>query len=147
MSFLQCSIFQDTFLGERLLFLGILLGPTKKTTELFCFLSQTRLAPLQVSKYFKEANMFLVILPNTSGYNSKESIYCNAQYGPTFGQGHDIYIGENLQNCYTNFLYSFSHPTIPASNYTKPEGKTYFCGSHKFVPSDLEVFRITFDDS
>jgi len=89
------------------------------------------------------ANTEPVILPNTSGYNSKESIYCNAQYGPTFGQGHDIYIGENLQNCYTNFLYSFSHPTIPASFYTKPEAKNYFCGSHKFVPSELEVYQIT----
>nr|XP_058971550.1 uncharacterized protein LOC131797909 [Pocillopora verrucosa] len=90
---------------------------------------------------------FIFSLYNVKGYNPvKLTQYRNQQYamyrcntyGPTFGNGHDIYISDgsgNNQNSYTRCGYT----------YTIPSGYSYgdcgfFTGGSNFSPTDVEVF-------
>ena len=90
---------------------------------------------------------FIFSLYNVKGYNPvKLTQYQNQQYamyrcntyGPTFGNGHDIYTSDdfgNNQNSYTRC----------GSTYTAPKGYStgdcgfFYRGSH-FSPTDVEVF-------
>ena len=67
------------------------------------------------------------------------AIYKNSGYGPTFGNGWDIYIANNANsntNSYANF----------GSYYSVPSGvqdrKTILAGSYKFTPDEVEVFYL-----
>ena len=62
---------------------------------------------------------------------------CNTR-GPTFGNGHDIYISDgsgNNQNSYTRCGYTY---TIPSGYSTGDCG--FFTEGFNFSPTDVEVF-------
>ena len=90
---------------------------------------------------------FIFSLYNVKGYNPvKLTQYQNQQhamyrcntYGPTFGNGHGIYISDgsgNNQNSYTRCGYTYTTP----SGYSTGNCGFYTGGSH-FSPKDVEVF-------
>jgi hypothetical protein len=70
---------------------------------------------------------------------SSYSIYGSGGYGPTFGNGHDIYIADGLNSGYCNFPYAYSCN----GSYGSPNAtcETELCGSHNsWTVADLEVF-------
>ena len=77
--------------------------------------------------------------PPTKFYNSKtnQSIYDNPSYGPTFGGGHDIYIGFNNNSNYTNFPYSYSDGL--GYGYSIFKGKK---DNYSFTLKEIEVFKL-----
>ncbi|XP_073249633.1 uncharacterized protein [Porites lutea] len=70
---------------------------------------------------------------------SSYAIYRYSSYGPTFGDGHDIYIADNAnQNTgsYNNFGTSYSLPNNVTDRYTILAGTRYFS------PDEVEVFYL-----
>jgi len=68
-----------------------------------------------------------------------KAIYRISSYGPTFGNGHDIYIVNNANsntNSYSDFGYYYS---VPSGVQDK---KTILAGTHKFTPDEVEVFYL-----
>jgi len=73
------------------------------------------------------------------------TIYDHADYGPTFGGGHDLCIQSNANNTtqnYTNLGYSFE---VPQETTTQP--KTFLTGGFYFTPDEIEVFGIVHMES
>jgi hypothetical protein len=68
-----------------------------------------------------------------------QGVYDVVSYGPAFGGGHDLSIKDNAGNnsdSYSNVGSSFTLPAMALIG----EGKTFLAGSHKFTPSEVEVF-------
>ena len=69
--------------------------------------------------------------------NPVHAIYRYSGYGPTFGEGHDIYIANNANsNSNTNFGDSYY---VPSGVQDK---KTILAGTYKFTPDEVEVFYL-----
>jgi len=68
----------------------------------------------------------------------KYAIYCQTNYGPTFGGGHDLYISDNANisvNNYTKLNHTFKDTT--------GKGNTTFTGQYNgWEVADLEVFGL-----
>ena len=74
------------------------------------------------------------------------AIYCCADYGPTFGGGHDLHISNNAntnQKSYTKLNHTYQPPT----DYAPGEDKTLnlLAGAYKFTPDEIEVFYWIFE--
>ena len=63
-------------------------------------------------------------------------MYCNPNYGPTFGGGHDIVIfdGGDAAQSYTSFPSSYAD--------TLGRGNATFTGARDFTPADYEVWAV-----
>ncbi|CAB4000079.1 Hypothetical predicted protein, partial [Paramuricea clavata] len=72
--------------------------------------------------------------------NNKHAIYTNPSYGPTFGGGHDLYIPYNAKSS-TGYS-SLGHTYRPPSGYSYSSSNTnaLLAGSHRFSPSEVEVY-------
>jgi hypothetical protein len=71
--------------------------------------------------------------------NQQYTIYCNSSYGPTFGNGHDLYIANGCNgnaNSYTNLGTSYV-------NNTNIPGTQVFTGQQYFTVKEIEVFALT----
>jgi hypothetical protein len=71
--------------------------------------------------------------------NTGAAIYTYNSYGPTFGNGHDIYISNDAAsntNSYTYFNFAYQTPS-GVSN-----ANTILAGTYNFQPSEVEVFHI-----
>jgi hypothetical protein len=71
--------------------------------------------------------------------NASSAIVSNSGCGPTFGNGHDIYVADN---CNT----STSNSTNLGSGYvndTGIDGKIVFSGEYNFTVKEIEIFTIT----
>ena len=71
--------------------------------------------------------------------NTPYAIYTENSYGPTFGNGHDIYISNDAAsntNSYTNFNAYYQAPSGVSST------STILAGTYQFQPSEVEVFHI-----
>ena len=99
------------------------------------------------SKWKSDPNAFIFSLTNKENkplkikidpsQNQKE-IYCDSDYGPIFGNGYDICIGNNANttsNSYSYFSCSFKHP-----QYTKGKANEFLAGSFKFQLDEIEDF-------
>ncbi len=67
-------------------------------------------------------------------------IYCNSDYGPIFGNGYDICIGNNANTTSTSYSYfscSFKHPQYAKGTNLENE---YLAGSFKFQLDEIEDF-------
>ncbi|CAF1199767.1 unnamed protein product [Adineta steineri] len=93
-------------------------------------------------------NSFLFLLTNTNGsqptkflYNNNGNAFHNDQsYGPTFGNGHDLYICDksNANNSsYCNMLGSYGYPN------TLGLGPATFTGTKNFQTTEIEVFKLS----
>lgn len=73
---------------------------------------------------------------------SNRAIYCDANNGPSFGSGLDIYISNNSNagaENYSNFSLSYVHPDYA---YGSTQAKSILAGSYNFKVSDIEVFKM-----
>jgi len=63
------------------------------------------------------------------------AIYCDANYGPIFGEGHDLRISTepNRDLCFVNLNNSYKCPT-------GQNAKTFLTGKQTFIVSEMEVF-------
>ena len=97
--------------------------------------------------YQSASDSFLFTLTNIHGTqptkfpnsNSSYSLYFNSGYGPTFGDGHDIYTGSKLinQNISTGFPHSYQDKLS--------KGYSIFSGNlntSSFQFKELEVFKL-----
>jgi hypothetical protein len=67
---------------------------------------------------------------------SKEAIYDNSKYGPTFGDGYDLYIGHNANT--NNESYAKINNIYTNSKYTKNEDSSW----QKFLGNPHPSFRV-----
>ena len=80
------------------------------------------------------SNASSLLIPVNAG--DQYSIYCNVDYGPSFGRGHDIHISSNsnkIAASYSDLGNSFCCASFNA----------YLAGSRSFQTSDIEVFSIS----
>ena len=76
---------------------------------------------------------------------SEHAIYGNNGYGPTFGDGHDIYIADNAgsnTNSYTNL--GNNYVQLAGYKYGDSNTRNLLAGSYSFQPHEVEVFFQTF---
>ncbi len=72
----------------------------------------------------------------------KYAIRCNSNFGPTFGNGYEIYIANNANtttNSYSYLGYSYNWPQYA---YGTNEARTFLSGSCQFQLDDIEVYQI-----
>ena len=75
-------------------------------------------------------------LPVKSGYESY-AILSTSSYGPTFGAGHDLFIGDDYIS--GNYLgHSYSPP--PGHKYNTDFTKTFLAGKTPIQPSEVETY-------
>ena len=69
--------------------------------------------------------------------NTQYSTYCNSNYGPTFGSGHDLVIhqGSDTGKSYTNFPHAYTD--------TLGRGNATFTVAGNFTAEDYEVWAVT----
>ena len=78
-------------------------------------------------------------------YYRRWSTYSCSSYGPTFGNGHDIYVSDNAssnRNSYTEL----GHDYAPPSGYSlySTFARTFLAGSYyQFQPDEVETFYET----
>ncbi|XP_068688053.1 uncharacterized protein [Montipora foliosa] len=95
------------------------------------------------SGYISSTKAFVYSLKNPYGYDNQKfaikssyysyAIYVHPSYGPTFGNGHEIYTSGN--NGYTSCGYAYQLP--PGSS----KGRCpFYTGSSSFTISEIEVF-------
>ena len=68
-------------------------------------------------------------------------IFCNSEYGPTFGYGHDVFIGINANttsSSYSNLGKCYKHPQYAIGT---NKADTFLAGSHKFQLDEIEVYQ------
>jgi hypothetical protein len=71
--------------------------------------------------------------------NPQRAIYCNSSYGPTFGNGHDIYIANGCNentSSFTRVGLGYAHNTIF-------DPYKVFTGEQYFTVKEIEVFTLT----
>ena len=76
--------------------------------------------------------------------DGSKAIYGNNGYGPTFGNGHDIYIANNAgsnTNSYANPGYSYVQ--LLGYRHGQTKTKNLLAGSYNFQPDEVEVFYQT----
>lgn len=97
--------------------------------------------------YTNAPNSFLFLLTNANGnqptkfpYNNNGHAFYNHQnYGPTFGNGHDLYVSNqsNANNSsYCNMTGIYSYPNSLGL------GQATFTGTHNFQTTEVEVFKL-----
>jgi hypothetical protein len=95
-------------------------------------------------QYKSDPNAFLFSLTNRDNQPCKirqiyksNSIYCGSYFGPIFGFGDDIHIGNNANTTmgsYSELGQSYKHPQ-------PSQGKSYLAGSHRFLLIEIEVYQ------
>ncbi|XP_044164992.1 netrin receptor DCC-like isoform X2 [Acropora millepora] len=96
---------------------------------------------------------FIYSLYNINGFSpvklqiksarQNRAIFRCSGYGPTFGNGHDIYISNNAAsngNSYTSCGYDYH---LPPGYSSSGSSCRFYAGSYKFTPTDVEVFYET----
>jgi len=65
----------------------------------------------------------------------ENAIYCDSEYGPTFGDGRDLFIADlpNFNNCSSTLDNTYQCPTGQNEN-------TFLAGNEEFTISEMEVF-------
>ncbi len=107
--------------------------------------------------YHYDSAAFLFSLVNKPGWQAlkldqsgrdshyrSSSIYSCSDRGPTFGNGHDIYIANYAStstSSYTNLGYGYSPP--PGYSWGSSFANSFLAGSKYFQPDEVEVFYET----
>lgn len=102
----------------------------------------------QNGKYFSSPNSFLFsvghkVKLDLQDQNSTVAIYCKSVYGPSFGGGHDLKIGDGCGNGSISNLGSTY--LLPSSNikFSSNEAQCYMAGSKNFKVLEYEVYSLT----
>jgi hypothetical protein len=96
-------------------------------------------------QYKYDSNAFIFSLVNNYNITVKMSvkypqyaIYAYDSYGPTFGAGHDFYIGSDGSYGYSNLGYYYQLPSF--LTYGTAPAQSFLAGSYSFTPLDIEVY-------
>ncbi|XP_068735669.1 uncharacterized protein [Montipora capricornis] len=103
--------------------------------------------------YASSSKSFIYSLYNINGFapvkrqvkpgGQSSAIYRCSSYGPTFGNGHDIYISNNAaSNRASNTYCGYAYP-LPSGYSSSGFSCRFYAGSYKFTPTDIEVFYET----
>ena len=97
-------------------------------------------------KYKDDKNAFLFSLDKQRIYcykNAGNAIYCHKNQGPSFGCGHDIYLGNNaIQN---KKLYTYESYSSSSYNYIGDNNALSEDGRGSYIyPVEIEVFQVIF---
>jgi hypothetical protein len=71
------------------------------------------------------------------------AICCHREYGPTFGQGHDIHIANEANRmgdetaCHSNLCQTYKHHMYKVGS---NEALTFLAGSYRFRLSEIEIY-------
>jgi hypothetical protein len=72
----------------------------------------------------------------------EDAIYCDPEYGPTFGFGHDICIANNANTTMNCCSYlgdcSYRHPQYERGT---NEAEAFLAGTHWFQLDEIEVYQ------
>lgn len=79
-----------------------------------------------------------------NGPHGVNSIYTGANYGPTFGGGHDIYISDN-SNGNTSSYSNLGHGYTSANGYIygSTQAQSLMAGSYSFQVTEIEVYTFS----
>ena len=112
-----------------------------------CFLS------LGSGGYASSSKSFIYSLYNINGYapvklqiksgQTSDAIYRDSSYGPWFGSGSDIYIPNNAASNRQSYTYCGHTYPLPSGYSSSGYSCTFYAGSYKFTPTDIEVFYET----
>ena len=101
-------------------------------------------------KWKPDPHAFLFSLTNKDKQPCKMKIYpnqhqyairCYAGFGPTFGDGKDIYVASNSNTntiSYSNLGDTYTHPKYAKGTY---QSKSFLAGSFQFQLSEIEVYQ------
>ena len=73
-----------------------------------------------------------------------QAIYCQSNYGPTFGSGHDIHIC-NQSNIYTGSfnLFGYAYNLPEGFEYGQDYSRNYLAGSYnRWLVTEIETYQI-----
>ena len=78
-------------------------------------------------------------LPLTGYQDNKYAVYCGPEYGPAFGIGNDLCIGDGSDTRNTSYA-------LLGHSYILPPGQdseTFLAGSRNFLVAEMEVFAVS----
>lgn len=73
---------------------------------------------------------------------SKNAIYCKSEFGPTFGGGYDLYIGEDFSN--KGYSKGLGH-SYDISNYKIADKSTHLFGGTTPQLQECKVYKVLFN--
>jgi len=129
-------------------------GPTVTIIKVnnYIFGGYTDVSWSSYGRYASSSKSFIYSLYNINGYApvklkimsgyNQFAIYRSSSYGPTFGRG-DIYISNyagSSKQSHTNCGDTYSLPPGYSLSYSSC---TFYAGTYKFIPTDIEVFYET----
>ena len=114
----------------------------------YIFGGVTETAWESMDAFKNDPNAFIFSLTNKDSQPCKMktnkaacSIRCLSTYGPTFGEGRDIYVA-NCSNkktsSYSNLGHTYAHPHYA---YGTDEAKSFLAGSFTFQSNEIEVYK------
>ena len=68
------------------------------------------------------------------------AIYACANYGPIFGDGHDLLIPNSAASMRNSFTFCGNTYHLPPGYSAAGSSCRFYAGSSQFTPSDVEVF-------
>ena len=74
-------------------------------------------------------------MPLKDSYQQRSAMKCHSDYGPTFGNGHDLYISGRSGSIYLDCSYECPHDL-------GDQQRRFFTGSGRFQITNYEVFGI-----
>ena len=103
--------------------------------------------------YPLSSKSFIYSLYNINGYapvklqiksgHNHYAIIRSSSYGPTFGAGRDILISNNAASNRQSHTYCGNTYPLPPGYSSSGYSCTFYAGSYKFTPTDIEVFYET----
>jgi len=98
-------------------------------------------------QYSQTPNCFLFSLNHKTKHeiyqHPENAIYHKSDFGPTFGEGHDLHISSDChknQSSYSILGHTYKCPF----GYNNDQSKNYLAGTHHFEVEDYEVFQLFF---
>lgn len=77
---------------------------------------------------------------NIAKGKEENAIYCSSMFGPTFGDGHDIYIAHNSNSNLASYS-KLCHSYVLPSHESDETKRFLLAGSYNFKVEDIEVFQ------
>ena len=103
------------------------------------------------SGYTESPNAFLFVFVSTGlgttpfrgsiFQNSGHAIFAHSGYGPTFGSGHDLFIGSNSNSNADSYINWGGTYELPGGYTHGGNGRTWICG-YRFQTTEIEVFAL-----
>ena len=91
--------------------------------------------------YVCDSSAFLFSFDSKKKYNvdtPNYAIYCHHQYGPTFGNGHDIHLSNYAPQNNSSYTQGMAYPLETKNELNK--------GGQNFTPKSYEVFQIIYPE-